>query len=426
MAQSTRSTVKDKPSKPHKDFPLFPHATGRWAKKIRGKLCYFGPWADANAALQKWLDQKDDLLAGRTPRAGRDGLTIRELVNRFLTSKKHLVDTSELSARMFSSYFATCERLINAFGRTRLVIDLATDDFEKLRASLAKTRGPVALGNEVQKVRILFKYGFDAGLIDRPVRFGPTFKRPSKRVLRVARHAKGERMFEASDVRKLLKAASVPLRAMILLGINCGFGNTDVSRLPKSALELTEGWVNYPRPKTAIPRRVPLWPETIKALRSALSARPQAAQTTNDGLVFVTKYGHQWVRFRERVENYDLGSPEENGNSLSAGGASIDGVAQEFGKLLRMLKLVRPGLGFYALRHSFETIGGETRDQVAVNQIMGHADASMSAVYRERISDDRLRVVANHVRKWLFGESGNQTMGIATENRRKKKTLSRP
>ena len=58
---------------------------------------------------------------------------------------------------------------------------------------------------------------------------------------------------------------------------------------------------------------------------------------------------------------------------------------------------------FYALRHTFETIGGEAKDQIAVDHIMGHARDDMASVYRERISDERLKAVSEHVRKWAFG-----------------------
>ncbi len=79
-----------------------------------------------------------------------------------------------------------------------------------------------------------------------------------------------------------------------------------------------------------------------------------------------------------------------------------DAISKAFRKLLDAEEIYRPGLSFYALRHQFATVGGETLDQVGVNHIMGHADASMSAVYRERISDDRLERIASHIRNWLF------------------------
>jgi integrase len=69
--------------------------------------------------------------------------------------------------------------------------------------------------------------------------------------------------------------------------------------------------------------------------------------------------------------------------------------------MMNALGMKRPGVSFYALRHVFETIGGESRDQVAVDAIMGHSDESMAGRYRERISDERLKAVTEHVRKWL-------------------------
>ena len=296
MPQVNTKAVANKPAKPYPDFPLFPHASGRWAKKIRGQLRYFGPWADPDAALQLYLDQWDDLYAGRRPRTSQDGVAVRDLCNRFLTAKRMLADTGEITERTFADYKAVCTRIVDAFGRTRLIAVLGAEDFDELRSKLAKTRGPVALGNEIQRVRVVFKYAYDAGLVDRPVRFGPMFKRPSKKTLRRARHAKGPRMFEATAIRAIAEAAGPQLEAMVLLGINCGLGNQDVATLPKSALDLKSAWLDYPRPKTGVPRRCPLWPETVAALNRAAELRPEPADLHHSELVFVTKYGKPWSK----------------------------------------------------------------------------------------------------------------------------------
>jgi 2'-5' RNA ligase len=47
-------------------FPLHLHKTGQWAKKIRGRRVYFGQ--DKESALKKYLEQREALEAGRTPR----------------------------------------------------------------------------------------------------------------------------------------------------------------------------------------------------------------------------------------------------------------------------------------------------------------------------------------------------------------------
>jgi integrase len=364
------------------EFPLFPHKSGRWAKQVRGKRHYFGKVSDdpkGEAALRLWLDQKDDLFAGRTPRDKSDGLTVAELCDRFLQAKDQQLDAGEITAVTRLDYKKTTDRLVAQFGKNRLVTDLASDDFEALRANIAKTRGPVSLGNEIQRIRVVFKYGFDAGLSQQPMRYGPLFKRPSRKVLRLQRAKKGQRMIESTDVRRMLDTAAPQLKAMILLAVNCGFGNSDCGTLPLTALDLAGGWINYHRPKTGIDRRCPLWPETVQALQAVLESRSEPKGTAAKDCVFVTKYGSSWA-----------GTPIHNP------------VSKEFRKLLDELKLHRKGVGFYTLRHVFRTIADEARDQPAANGIMGHADESMAAVYRERISDERLRAVADHVRTWLF------------------------
>jgi integrase len=369
-----------KPSKPSADFPLFPHAAGVWAKKIRGKMHYFGPWDDPDGALKKYLAEKDDLHAGRTPRAAPGAVTVRSVCNHFRCAKEALVEAGELSPRTLREYVQTTDMLAEHFGKGRLASDIGPDDFAALRTTMSQKWGPVRLHNAIQRVRSVFKYAFDAGLIERPVRFGPGFKRPSKKTLRIHRAKQGAKLFTREEILRLIDAAGQPLKAMILLGINCGLGNSDCGNLPLPAVNLDAAMIDYPRPKTGMPRRCPLWPETVQALREALAARPKPKNEAHTGLVFITKYGDSWHK------------------------DSPDGpISKETRKMLDALGINgRKGLGFYTLRHVFRTVADGAKDQPAADYIMGHEVPHMSSVYRETIGDGRLQAVADHVRNWLF------------------------
>ena len=143
MAKSIQSRRVDKPEKPYVGFPLFPHATKRWAKKILGKVHYFGSWSNSwQPALQKFQDQRDDLYAGQLPRVRGEGPSIDELKERFLAWKRQMVEAGELEAETLQEYTRASNHVTEVLGSRRLVSDLASDDFEKLRSRLAKTRGP--------------------------------------------------------------------------------------------------------------------------------------------------------------------------------------------------------------------------------------------------------------------------------------------
>src|SRR5262249_7967909 len=155
-----------------------------------------------------------------------------ELANAFLNHKQTLVDAGELSVLTWADYKRVADELIGHVGKGRLLADLDPDDFASLRTKMSKKWGPHRLKKSIQYVRSMFKHAYEAGLLDRPMRFGPGFKRPSAKVLRLHRAEQGQKLFTVAEIHRMLAAAGLALRAMILLGINCGFGNGDCSTLP--------------------------------------------------------------------------------------------------------------------------------------------------------------------------------------------------
>jgi integrase len=360
--------IATKPDKPSPDFPLYPHASKKWAKKIRGQLLYFGRWDDPAGALveyRKYLESQSTDNVSATCGV----LTVRDACNHFLTAKKQRIASGELSERTMGEYLRMAKRFAACVGPDRAVTSLTPADFASYRAMMAKRWNIVAVGNEVTRVRTMFRWVADSQLIPSPLHFGPEFKRASTKTLRRHRREQGKKLYDPEQIHRLLHEAGTDMRAWILLGINCAFGPADCATLPIDVVDLENASIAYARRKTEIERECPLWPETVAALRAAMEARPEADEP---GL-FLTHTGkpHDPVALCKRFRQV----------SAWAG--------------------IRKG-GLYWLRHTFQTIAGGAKDEVAIRVVMGHADHSMGNTYREGVGRDRLLAVTNQVRAWLF------------------------
>lgn len=372
-----------------RDFPLRLHASGQFCKNVRGRTYYFG--ADAKAALARWVTEGPSLLAGRARPGQADRLTCRDLVNRFLTAKLEAMNAGELSRASFTEYHGSLGRFLAAIGPDAVVVNLGPSDFEKVRRKLGEGVGVVTLGKRLQCVRTALRWSWESELIAQPVRTGPAMRTPRASDIRKARAKSGSREYTRVELLALLDAAVDGwIRAALLLAINCGLGNGDLSALERR--HISGDWLDFPRPKTGSPRRAFLWVETRQALAAAALARPEPADPVDAGAVFLTRNGLRLTRC----------SASKGDDTKSV---FHDALRSAFEVVATNAGVVVTGRGFYGLRSTYRTVADEVADPPAIALTMGHATSvtDVRSQYVRRISDDRIRAVAEHVHRWLFG-----------------------
>ena len=388
--------MASKTKRPRWPFPehgkLTAHPRRHWCKWMGGKTHYFGPWRMpdpddefARAALRRYLAFARAKEESQPVEIPPSDLTLDIAVNHYLTARDKHVEQGNLSVAQFVMYQEAGKLLIENFGREKLVRDLGPADFDFLRSKLKG--GPVYVGNQIQWIRSIFKWVSEFyGVLPR---YGGQFNKPSKR--EVLRSRRVRVLFEPAEIQKLLKEAGPALRCFILLGINCGFGQTDCAKLAGSQIDWKKGVIAMDRPKTGVQRVCALWPETVKALKGYF--RPSDALPH---LFFITPAGEPWVK--EHVHRDDAGRVD--GVTLS------DCIAQALTRLSK--KIGVPTRGFYVLRHTFNTIAEGAGDSNALRAIMGHTFDGMNEFYlhldRQPEFMARLRGIADHLHKWLYGK----------------------
>ena len=221
-----------KPEKPFPDFPLFPHANGQFAKKIDGRTVYFGTdWRQALAKYYALMNGTQDAPA----------TSLKTCVNQYLQACRLRQESGAITASHVQQIDETLSGLLKSVGPSKSLVCLSPEDYGVWRATLAKTNGTASLGNHVGRLRAFLRWCKREAKVLHEVPDYDALKKPSRAAYRIARAARGSRMFTPKEIHRLLFCAGPQMKAMILLAINCALGNNDLALLKTNHLQ-GGGW----------------------------------------------------------------------------------------------------------------------------------------------------------------------------------------
>lgn len=350
-------------------FPLTLHPTGQYCKKIRGKLYYFG--TNKKEALQRYLERAVYLHAGQEPKVGDEvnKITLKMLCNLYLEHQYSRVAVGEIKPRQLYDQTSLLRSFVKYVGSNQSIIDIHTIDLQNYRAKLIKSgKLPNTINNRISAFKAMFHWALENEII--------TTVPNLKAIKKITEHKRARATFKPDHIKVLLEHANAQMKVMIWLGLNCGFGCTDCAELLWKHLHFEEARVHFPRGKTGIDRNIPLWPETIVALKNLRKKGDH---------VFYTAKGNIWVRTIKKVG--------ENGITKYT---KDNAIGKEFSKLIKKAGIkTEKGVGFYTLRRTAATLAARSGDPFAVQRLLGHADLKMATTYVQDVSEQTDRVINN-------------------------------
>jgi integrase len=364
MKTLKRKTRSDK-------FPLTLHPTGQYCKKVKGKIYYFG--SDKKEALQKYLDQAtylhgcQDNLQQQKPTG--DNMTLKQLCDMYLKYQYSKLQANDLTASHHNEQIGSLNKLMAFLGQNIDINNISTLDLQNYKRRIQKSHVSVCrLNLHISIKKALFHWARKNEVLANI----PNIDAVSRG--KIVHQEKFT--FDPEQINKLLSAADVKMRAMIWLGLNCGFGCTDCSEFKWIDLDLVNARVKLPRRKTGILRDLPLWPETVKALEKI----PRTGK-----LVFYTSRGNSYI---QTLFNTDV-----DGNCKYS---TLNTITTKFSRLIKKSGLAVPkGTGFYSLRRTAATFAARSGDPFAVQRLLGHADLQMATRYVQDVSAQTDRVIEN-------------------------------
>ena len=334
----------------------------RWRKQIDGKMRYFGS-VDPKSVNRSYKDAElryFDFLAEREVKFPVEikvaKLTVEDFGEKYLQScftkyergdlKPASFEKTRISVCHFVDYLQT-GLLLSMLSETQL------DDYRNYTLSL-----PISAATQKSRlatVRAMMRWGYRMSFIDQiPRNLDDQYSRitiPEPVVNR----------FSLEEINILYSAASERTKMFMLLGLNCGFGQTDISELRVGEVDIEQGRIVRKRTKTAIHSEFKLWPLTVEMLKlyGNLDGDP------NDRL-FLSKSGHPLVR------EYFIDDKFKR----------TDAIRSAFFRLMKKTK-VPNHRGFYSLR---KTAASEIEaiDPAVTEMFLAHSEKGMKRHYAER------------------------------------------
>ncbi|MHC4175687.1 MAG: tyrosine-type recombinase/integrase [Planctomycetota bacterium] len=235
-------------------FPLTLHPTGQYCKKIKGKIRYFG--TDKKKALEKYLAQSTYLHGAQSllQKASNGKMTLKQLCGLYLQYQHSRVLADNLTPKHYSDQIRSLNRLMSFLGQGCKIESISTLDLQNYKRKLQNAYASDRLNLNISDMKAMFHWARRNDVLETI----PNIDAISKgRVVHKKMYT-----FNSEQVKKLVSAANVKMRAMIWLGLNCSFGCTDCGKLKWKDLDLKKGRVRLPRNKTGTPRDFPLWTRT--------------------------------------------------------------------------------------------------------------------------------------------------------------------
>jgi integrase len=390
-----------KPIWPPKSLPRnFPCTVAErgYVARIKGKLTWICGKKEPREALAIYHQKQAAANSARAvvaaPQPVQPGaVDLHYILARWLVDRRADAERGELSGGAYYQYRLSADRIDAIAGH--LVCDQVSPDTTKLvYDALAKAHGLDFAKRAIGHLRTACRHAEESGWC-LPVRLG---ERVVAKLIERPKASMQWRLYTPRQVRDILAAADewvkqagpkhqhsrTQLRAAIYLALNGGMGAKECADLERSVVDLEGKRLDFSRGKTSARHIVPLWPETIAALKPVLAQRP------GDSLVFRTRHGNPWCWERPVHKKGKLHHVKK-----------LDNFGERFNELVEPLGLKIDGQSFYKLKHLHCTVADMAGDPHATFALAGHELPGAKGHY-VKIDEGRIRKVVEFVRHHLL------------------------